>query len=174
MPGRAFGRSLGAGQPSAGEEVEALANGRKEAKVMPLGLDLPQEGAALRGSEHMKESVLGEAQPADGAAPVVIHGAESGPSPAKLVEGLHEAPNWPPTEEGLDVMLELLGEVTQEGVTIDLAPKPEKGFTLRDSVNFQGVARDAHGHEGPEFNPLVAFRPNGGLEGVVVGGLDWS
>ena len=68
--------------------------------------------------------------------------------------------------------MELLGEVAQEGVAVDLAPKPEKGFTLCDSVNFQGVARDTHGHEGPEFNPLVAFRPNGGLKGVVVGGLN--
>ena len=83
-------------------------------------------------------------------------------------------PTGPPPEKGLDVMLELLGEVTQEGVTIDLAPKPEKGFTLCDSVYFQGVTRDTHSHEGPEFNPLVAFRPNSSLEGVVVGGLDWS
>ena len=72
-------------------------------------------------------------------------------------------PTGPPPEKGLDVMLELLGEVAHEGVTIDLSPKPEKGFTLDDSVNFYGVARDAHGHEGPEFDPLVAFRPNGGL-----------
>ena len=87
---------------------------------------------------------------------------------------MNEAPHWPSAEEGLDVVLELLGQAAQGGVAIDLPPKPQKGFTLSDSVNFQGMARHAYRHEGPELNPLVAFGPNGGFEGVVVGCLNWS
>ena len=174
MPCCAFGRSFGASQPGAGEGIEALADRGQKAKVVSLGLNLPQEGAALRGSEHVKEGILGEAQPADRAAPVVVHGAESGPCPAELVERLDEAPDWPSTEEGLDVVLELFGEVAQESVSIYLPPEPQEGFTLGDSVNFQGVARNADSHEGPELHPLVSFGPNGGFEGVVVSCLNWS
>ena len=87
---------------------------------------------------------------------------------------MNEAPHWPSAEEGLDVVLELLGQATQGVVAIDLPPKPQKGFTLSDGVNFQGVSRHAYCHEGPELNPLVAFGPNGGFEGVVVGCLNWS
>ena len=39
---------------------------------------------------------------------------------------MNEAPDWPSAEEGLDVVLELLGQVAQEGVAIDLPPEPQK------------------------------------------------
>ena len=66
---------------------------------MALGFDLAEEGAALGGAQHVKESVLGQVQPADRAAPVVIHGAEGGPCPSKLVQRLNKAPNGPSPPE---------------------------------------------------------------------------
>ena len=71
-------------------------------------------------------------------------------------------------------MLQLLGQTVHRGVSVDLAPEPEKGFPLDDGVNFEGVTGHAHSHEGPELNPLIAFGPNSGFECVIVGSLDWS
>ena len=62
---------------------------------MALGFDLAEESAALGGAQHVEESALGQVQPADRAAPVVVHGAEGGPCPSKLVQRLNEAPNGP-------------------------------------------------------------------------------
>ena len=120
----------------------------------------------------MEQGVLREAEPADRASPVVVHGAKGGPCPAQLLKRLDEAPHGPSAVEGLDVMLELLGKARKGGVTVYLPPKPQKGFTLSDSINFQGVAWHAYRHEGPELNPLVAFGANSGFEGMVVGGLN--
>ena len=84
---------------------------------------------------------------------------------------MNEAPHWPSAKEGLDVVLELLGQAAQGGVAVDLPPEPKKGFALGNGVDFEGVARHAYRHECPELNPLVAFGANGGFEGVVVGSL---
>ena len=121
----------------------------------------------------MQESVLGKAQPADRAAPVVVHGAESGPCPTKLSQSLNEASNRPSPPQGLDVVLELVGQTLHQSVACDLAPEPEDGFTLDDGVNFKGVTGNTHGHKGPELHPLISFGPDSGFEGMVVGGLDW-
>ena len=86
LPGCAFGRTLGACQPSAGKRVEALADRGQETKVVSPGLNLPQKSTALGGSHHMKEGILREAQPTDRAAPVVVHGTERRPCPSELVE----------------------------------------------------------------------------------------
>ena len=68
-------------------------------------------------------------------------------------------------------MLELLSEATQRSVFVNLTPEPEKGFTLSDGVDFEGVAWDANSHEGPELNPLIAFGADGGFKSVVVSSL---
>ena len=95
LPGGALGGSFSASEPSAGKHVEALADCREEAEVMALGFNLSEEGAALGGAQHVKEGVLGQAQPTDRAAPVVVHGTEGRPCPSKLVQRLNEAPNGP-------------------------------------------------------------------------------
>ena len=71
------------------------------------------------------------------------------------------------------MVLELLSQALHHGVAVDLAAEPEKGFALDDGVYFEGVTGDTDGHKGPELHPLIAFRPDGGFEGMVVGGLDW-
>ena len=86
LPGCAFGRTLGASQPRAGKRVEALADRGQETKVVSPGLNLPQKGTSLGGSQHMEEGVLREAQPTDRAAPIIVHGAERRPCPSELVE----------------------------------------------------------------------------------------
>ena len=121
----------------------------------------------------MKERVLGKVQPADRAAPVVVHGAESGPCPTKLSQSLNKASDWPAPPEGLNVVLELVGQALHHSVAVDLAPEPENGFTLNDGIYFKGVTWDTYSHEGPELHPLVSFGPDGGFKGMVVGGLDW-
>ena len=141
---------------------------------MALGFNLSEEGAALGGAQHVKEGVLGQAQPTDRAAPVVVHGTEGRPCPSKLVQRLNEAPHGPSPPERLDLVLQLLGQSAHRGVSINLAPEPKEGFPLDDGVNFKSVAGHANSHKGPELNPLVAFGPNGGFEGMVVGCLDRS
>ena len=42
---------------------------------------------------------------------------------------------------------------------------------MDNGVNFEGMARNADSHKGPELDPLVSFGADGGLKGVVVGGL---
>ena len=53
LPGRALGCPFSTREPSAGEHVEALADRGEKAEGMSLGLNLPQEGAALRGTQHV-------------------------------------------------------------------------------------------------------------------------
>ena len=81
------------------------------------------------------------------------------------------APQAPP-QKGLNLVLELLSQATQGTITVDLPPEPQERFALSDSVDFEGVAWHTDSHEGPEFNPLVPFGPDGGFKGVVVGRLD--
>ena len=171
LPCCAFSGSFGSCQPGGSEEIQSLANGGQVAQVMSLRLYLPKEGTALGGSEHVQESILGKLQPADRAAPVVIHGTEGGPCPAELAQRLHETPHWASTIKGLHVVLELLGKAAQEGVAVHLAPEPQEGLALGDGVDFQSVAWDADGHEGPKFHPSISFGANGSFEGVVVGRL---
>ena len=95
LPGRALGSTLSAREPSAGEHVEALADRGEETEVVSLGFNLPQEGAALGGSQHVEEGVLGQAQPADRAAPIIVHGTERGPCPFELLKCLDKAPDGP-------------------------------------------------------------------------------
>ena len=138
---------------------------------MALGFNLAEEGAALRGAQHVKESVLGQAKPTDRAAPVVVHGTEGRPCPSKLVQRLNEAPDGPSPPERLNLMLQLLGQSAHRGVSVNLAPEPKEGFPLDDGVNFEGVSRHANSHEGPELDPPVAFGADGSFKGVVVGCL---
>ena len=114
---------------------------------------------------------MGQAQPADRAAPIVVHGTERGPSPLELLESLDKAPYRPSPAQGLHVVLDLLSQATQRSITVNLAPEPEQGFPLRDGVNFEGMARHTYRHESPEFDPLVAFGTDGGFKSVVVGRL---
>ena len=85
---------------------------------------------------------------------------------------MDQAPHRSAPEAGLNVVLELLGQATEGAIPVDLPSEPEKRFTLEDGINFDGVTRHTNGHEGPEFNPLVPFGPDGGFKGVVVRRLD--
>ena len=99
-----------------------------------------------------------QAQPADRTAPIVVHGTERGPSPFELLQSLDKSSYRPSPTQGLDVVLDLLSQTTQRGITVDLAPESEQGFPLRDGVDFEGVARHAYRHESPELNPLPLGR----------------
>ena len=112
-----------------------------------------------------------QAQPADRTAPIVVHGTERGPSPFELLQSLDKSSYGPSPTQSLDVVLDLLGQTTQRSITVDLAPETEQGFPLRDSVDFEGMARHTYRHESPELDPLVAFGTDGGFKGVVVGSL---
>ena len=171
MPGGALGSTFGAREPCASKHVKALTDRGKKAKVVPLRFDFPQEGSTLGGAQHVQEGVLWQVKPTDRTAPVIVHRAERGPSPFKLLQGLDKSPNGPSPTQGLDMMLDLLGQPIQRSIPVNLAPETEQGFALRDSVDFEGMAWNTYGHESPEFDPLVAFGADGGFESMVVGRL---
>ena len=172
LPSRALGGTFSARKPSGGKHVEALSDRREVAQIVALGFDLTEEGATLGSAQHVEKGVLRQPEPADLAAPIVIHGTEGWPGPSKLAQSLDETPNGSSSPQSLDMVLELFGQVTQQRVTVDLTPQPEEGFTLNNGVDLKGVARDAHSHEGPELHPFVALWADRSLERMIVGGLD--
>ena len=109
LPSRALGGTFGARKPSGGKHVEALSDRREVAQIVALGFDLTEEGATLGSAQHVKKGILGQAKPADLAAPIIIHGAKGRPRPSELMKGLDKASHRASSTEGLDIVLKLLG-----------------------------------------------------------------